>query len=65
MVYHADVHTHFKNVTSWGREALQYEMDIGVRLRLPNTGAFGESEEKKKWGYRVKAGQNEPDLSKR
>ncbi len=27
--------------------ALRYEMDIGVRLRLPNPGAFGESEEKK------------------
>ncbi len=26
--------------------ALQYEMDIGVRLRLSNPGAFGESEEK-------------------
>ena len=30
-----------------GGGALQYEMDIGVRLRLPNPGAFNESEEKK------------------
>ena len=45
--------------------ALQYEMDIhvGVRLRLPNPGAFGERREKK-WGHRVRAGQNEPKLSK-
>ena len=28
--------------------ALQYEMDTCVRLRLPNPGAFGESEEKKR-----------------
>ncbi len=39
-------------------------MDIGVRLRLSNPGAFGESEEEKKWGHRVRAGQNEPKLSK-
>ncbi len=30
-----------------GGGELQYEMDIGVRLRLPNPGAFGEREEKK------------------
>ena len=30
--------------------ALQYEIDIGVRLRLPNPGTFGESEKKKKVG---------------
>ncbi len=35
-------------------------MDIGVRLRLPNPVAFGESEEKTKWGHRVRAGQNDP-----
>ncbi len=36
-------------VNSPGGRALQYEMDIhvGVRLRLPNPGAYGESEEKK------------------
>ena len=44
--------------------ALQYEMDIGARLRLPNPGALGESEEKKQWGHRVRAGKNEPKLSK-
>ncbi len=38
-------------------------MDIVVRLRLPNPGAFGESEEEKKWGHRVRAGQNEAKLS--
>ena len=44
--------------------ALQYEMDMGVRLRLPNPGAFGESEEKKIWGHRVRVGQSDPKLSK-
>ncbi len=32
-------------------------MDIGVRLRFPHPGAFGESEGKK---VGVRAGQNEP-----
>ena len=36
----------------WAAGALHYEMDIGVRLRLPNTAAFGESEEKKVRGIR-------------
>ena len=40
-----------------GGAALQYEMDIGVRLLNP--GAFGESEGKKS-GHWVRAGQNEP-----
>ena len=39
-------------------------MVIGVMLRLPNPGAFGKSEEKKKWEHRARAGQNEPKLSK-
>ena len=30
--------------------ALQYKMGIDIRLGLPNPGAFGESEEKKKVG---------------
>ena len=46
-----------------GEGALQYEMDIGVRLRLPNTGFRWERREKN-WGHRVRAGQNEPKLSK-
>ena len=45
------IHQHF--ITSMddlnpGGGALQYEMDIGVRLRLPNPGAFGDSERREK-----------------
>ncbi len=57
-IFH-EVHTSFgcenaregvvhKNTLTWpGEGALQYEMDTGVRLKLPNTRAFSESEEKK------------------
>ena len=41
----------FRDFTKGGG-TLQYEMDIGVRLRLPNPGAFGESEEKTNGGIR-------------
>ena len=36
----------FKIITPWG--ALQYQMDTGVRLTLPKTGAFGENTISKK-----------------
>ena len=38
-------------------------MDIGVRLRPPNPGAFGESEEKKVVGASDESSHNKPKLS--